>query len=70
MVVEERLHPITFYSRNFSAIKINYKIYDKKLFANIDLIKKCHHFLEGASHHVNVHTNQKNLSSISYELMY
>ena len=32
----EKLHPIAFHSRKFSAIGINYKIHDKELLAIVD----------------------------------
>jgi hypothetical protein len=31
-----RLHPISFYSRKFSVVEINYEIYDKELLAIVD----------------------------------
>jgi hypothetical protein len=31
-----RLHPVAFYSRKFSAAKINYEIHDKELLAIVD----------------------------------
>lgn len=33
MKVDDKFYSITFYSRKFSAIKINYKIHNKKLLA-------------------------------------
>ena len=32
----EKLHPIAFHSRKFSAVEINYEIHDKELLAIVD----------------------------------
>jgi hypothetical protein len=56
-----RLHPVAFYSRKFSATKINYKIHDKELLAIIDSFQEWRHLFEGASYQVTVYTNYKNL---------
>jgi len=50
MEEEGKLHPISFYSRKFSAIEINYEIHDKELLVIVDSFQKWCHFLEGASH--------------------
>lgn len=34
--VDDKLHPIAFYSRKFSAAEINYEIYDKELLTIVD----------------------------------
>ena len=36
---KKRLYPIIFYSRKFTAPKLNYDIYDKKLFTIVDSFK-------------------------------
>ena len=36
---DQRLHPVTFYSKKLSAPELNYKIYDKELLAIVDTIK-------------------------------
>ena len=36
---EGRLHPITFYSRKFTASELNYNIYDKELLAIVNSFK-------------------------------
>jgi len=51
---DKKLHPIAFYSRKFSIVKINYKIYDKEVLAIVDLFQKWHNFSKGASHQVTV----------------
>ena len=60
---DEKLHPIAFYSRKFSASEINYEIHDKELLAIVDSFQKWHHFLEGAAHPVIVYTDHKNLEN-------
>lgn len=61
MGVDEKLHPIAFYSRKFSAAEINYEIHDKELLAIVDSFQEWRHFLEGAAHPVTVYTDHKNL---------
>jgi len=56
------IHPITFHSRAFSSTKLNYDIYDKKLFAIFEAFKKWHHYLEGTITPVEVFTDHKNLT--------
>ena len=36
---KKRLHPVIFYSRKFTAPKLNYDIYDKKLLAIVNSFK-------------------------------
>ena len=61
MGVDEKLHPVAFYSRKFSAAEINYEIHDKEFLAIVDSFQEWRHFLEGATHPVTVYTNHKNL---------
>ena len=61
MGVDEKLHPVAFYSRKFSAAEINYEIHDKELLAIVDSFQEWRHFLEGAAHPVTVYTDHKNL---------
>ena len=58
---DERLHPVAFHSRKFTAAEINYEIHDKELLAIIDSFQEWRHFLEGARHPITVHTDHKNL---------
>ena len=57
----EKLHPLAFHSRKFSAVEINYKIHDKELLAIVDSFQEWRHLLEGATHQVTVYTDHKNL---------
>ena len=58
---DERLHPVAFHSRKFSAAEINYEIHDKELLAIVDSFQEWRHLLEGAQHPVTVYTDHKNL---------
>jgi hypothetical protein len=58
---EKRLHLVAFYSRKFSAAKINYEIHDNELLAIMVSFQEWRHSLEGASHHVTIYTDYKNL---------
>ena len=57
----KKLHPVAFHYRKFSAVEINYEIHDKELLAIVDSFEKWRHLLEGASHHVTIYTDHKNL---------
>ena len=57
----EKLHPVAFHSRKFSATEINYKIHDKELLAIVDSFQKWCHLLEGATHQLTLYSDDKNL---------
>jgi hypothetical protein len=46
------LHPMPYYSRKFTALKINYPIYDKDVLAIIAAFKEWRPYLAGAQHHI------------------
>ena len=46
----EKLHPVAFHSRKFSAAEINYEIHDKELLVIVDSFQEWRHLLEGATH--------------------
>jgi len=54
-------HPIAFYSKSLSSVERNYKIYDKEMLAIIRALEEWRHFLEGATHPVEIWTDHKNL---------
>jgi len=58
---DEKLHPIAFHLRKFSATEINYEIDDKELLAIVDSSKKWRQFLEGTQHPIIVYIDHKNL---------
>jgi len=54
-------HPIAFYSKSLSSVERNYKIHDKEMLAIIRALEEWRHFLEGATHPVEIWTDHKNL---------
>jgi len=54
-------HPVAFYSKSLSSMEQNYEIHDKEILAIIRALEEWRHFLEGATHSVEIWTNHKNL---------
>jgi len=54
-------HPMAFYSKSLSSVERNYEIHDKEILAIICVLKEWRHFLEGATHLLEIWTNHKNL---------
>jgi len=54
-------HPIAFYSKSLFSVEWNYEIHDKEMLAIIHALEEWRHFLEGATHPVEIWTNHKNL---------
>jgi len=54
-------HPVAFYSKSLSSMERNYKIHDKEMLAIICALEEWRHFLEGATHLVEIWTDHKNL---------
>ena len=52
---------MAFYSKFLSSMEWNYKIHDKKMLAIICALEEWRHFLEGATHSVEIWTDHKNL---------
>lgn len=59
--IEERLHPVAYHSRKFSATKINYKICDKELIAIVDSFQEWRYLLQCSTYRAIVYTYYKNL---------
>ena len=57
----DQLCPVAFFSRKLNAAEVNYDIHDKELLAIVDSFKQWRHYLEGATHRVEVITDHKNL---------
>ena len=53
--------PIAFLSKSLSPAEKNYEIYDRELLAVISAFDEWRHFLKGARHRFEIHTNHKNL---------
>jgi len=52
---------MAFYSKSLSSMEQNYKIHDKEMLAIIHALEEWRHFLEGATHPVEIWTDHKNL---------
>ena len=61
LMTDGKWHPIAFYSKFLSSMEWNYKIHDKEMLAIICALEKWRHFLEGATHLVEIWTDHKNL---------
>jgi len=58
---DRKWHPVAFYSKSLSSVEQNYEIYDKEMLAIIHALEEWRHFLEGATHPVEIWTDHKNL---------
>jgi len=58
---DRKWHPVAFYSKSLSSVEWNYKIHNKEMLAIIHALEEWRHFLEGATHPVEIWTNHKNL---------
>jgi len=58
---EEKWHLVAFYSKSLSPVERNYEIHDKEMLAIICALEEWRHFLEGATHPVEIWTDHKNL---------
>jgi len=61
LTADEKWHPVAFYSKSLSSVEWNYKIHDKEMLAIICALEEWRHFLEGATHPVEIWTDHKNL---------
>jgi len=58
---DRKWHPVVFYSKSLSSVERNYEIHNKKMLAIICALEEWRHFLEGATHPVEIWTDHKNL---------
>jgi len=61
IVVEGKLHPVTFHSWTFFQPERNYDVHDKELLAIFEAFKKWCHYLEGSATPIDMVTDHKNL---------
>ena len=54
-------HSMAFYSKSLSSVERNYEIHDKEILAIICALEEWRHFLERATHLLEIWTNHKNL---------
>lgn len=55
------IHPVAFFSKSLNDAERNYEIYDKELLAIIRALDEWRHYLEGASHKLDIVSDHKNL---------
>jgi len=60
-MADGKWHSVVFYSKSLSSVERNYKIHDKEMLAIIRALEEWRHFLEGATHPIEIWTNHKNL---------
>jgi len=58
---DRKWYPVAFYSKSLSSVEQNYEIHNKEILAIICALEEWRHFLEGATHLVEIWTNHKNL---------
>jgi len=54
LTTDRKWHPIAFYSKSLFSVERNYEIHDKKMLAIIRVLEEWRHFLEGATHLVEI----------------
>jgi hypothetical protein len=59
--LDDKWHPIAFYSKSLSTVERNYDIHDKEMLAIMQALEEWHHFLEGMKHRFKIWTDHKNL---------
>jgi len=62
---DNEVHPVAFYSCTFTAVELNYNIYNKELLAIFEAFKIWQHYLEGPAYSINIVTYHKNLEYFS-----
>ena len=62
---DNEVHPVAFHSHTFTAVELNYNIYDKELLAIFKAFKIWRHYLEGLAYPINVVMDHKNLEYFS-----
>ena len=58
--IDNKLHPVAFYSRKLQPPELNYEIYDKEMLAIVEAFKHWRAYLEGIKN-ITVYTDHKNL---------
>jgi len=65
MTKDSEIYPITFHSRTFSTLELNYDIHNKELLAIFKAFKIWRHYLEGFTSPIDIVTDYKNLEYFS-----
>jgi len=58
---DRKWHLVAFYSKSLFSVEWNYEIHDKEMLAIIRALEEWRHFLEEATHPVEIWTDHKNL---------
>jgi len=58
---DRKWYPVAFYSKSLSSVEWNYEIHNKEMLAIIHALEEWRHFLEEATHPVEIWTDHKNL---------
>jgi len=61
LMTDRKWYPVAFYSKSLSSMEWNYEIHDKEMLAIICALEEWRHFLERATHLVEIWTDHKNL---------
>jgi len=59
------VHPVTFHSRTFTVVELNYNTHDKELLAIFEAFKIWQHYLEGLAYPIDIVMDHKNLEYFS-----
>jgi len=59
LTMDGKWHPVAFYSKSLSSVEQNYKIHNKEMLAIIRALEEWRHFLERATHPVEIWTDHK-----------
>ena len=62
---DNKVHPVAFHSRTFTAAELNYNTYNKELLAIFEAFKIWRHYLEGLAYPIDVVMDHKNLEYFS-----
>jgi len=65
MTKNNEIHPVAFHSQMFSALELNYNVYDKELLVIFKAFKIWRHYLEGSASPIDVVIDHKNLEYFS-----
>jgi len=65
MTKDNEIYSIAFYSQMFSALKLNYDIYDKELLVIFEAFKIWRHYLKGSASLIDIVMDHKNLEYFS-----
>jgi len=65
IVNDNKVHPVAFYSRTFTAAELNYNIHNKELLAIFKAFKIWQYYLEDLAYPIDIVMDHKNLEYFS-----